>query len=160
MAILDEKGRLFGRINVLDLIVLLAVLGAGSWYVYDKFLKPPVDVGNDTVEVTFLVTPLRQESVDKVKPGMEIFDNRKPQFLGEVVSVRSELAKSFGPNGEVVATSSFFDLYVTVRGQGNITKSSVSLGGVAMKVGAEVPLSSNVWSGVSRVLVIPPLKSE
>ncbi|HWI61030.1 MAG TPA: DUF4330 domain-containing protein [Symbiobacteriaceae bacterium] len=160
MTIIDQKGRLFGKVNLLDLLVVLAVLGAGSWYVYDKFLAPPPPVGNDTVEVTVLVREVREATVNIVQPGLQVSDSRNNAYLGEVIAVRTVPAKKFGDNGEVTATGTFFDHYVTIRGKGNITAASITLGGVAMKVGAEQPLASNVWKGVSVITVIPPLASK
>ena len=36
---LDEKGRLFGKISIIDLLVIVVIVGAVAWFGYSMFGK-------------------------------------------------------------------------------------------------------------------------
>jgi hypothetical protein len=58
VAIVDKKGRLFGLINLLDLIVILLVVGVAGLFTYRHFHKAgtaAVEGRDQTIEVEFRV---------------------------------------------------------------------------------------------------------
>lgn len=86
--LLDEKGRLFGKISIIDIGVLLlivALLGG----VYYKFFM--VDKSNnaakyDTFEYKILVEEVRQQSVDAIEIGANIYDVKTDAPMGKIIS--------------------------------------------------------------------------
>ena len=56
MKIIDEKGRLFGKINLIDLLVIvlvIAIIAAVGWKLVGK--KAAASVSDNTHEMTFTV---------------------------------------------------------------------------------------------------------
>ncbi len=86
--LLDEKGRLFGKISIIDIGVLLlivALLGG----VYYKFFM--VDKDNnaakfDTLEYKILVEEVRHQSVDAIEVGADIYDVKTDSPMGKIIS--------------------------------------------------------------------------
>ena len=94
---IDEKGRLFGKINIADLLVLLVIVIAGAVLGF-KFLGPnsSVAVNPKTVHVTYqvLVESVQPEVYESVKAFVDAGDATlmaSGEMLdGQVVAVESQ----------------------------------------------------------------------
>lgn len=126
--LLDEKGRLFGKISIIDIGVLLlivALLGG----VYYKFFM--VDKDNnaakfDTIEYKVLVKEVRQQSVDAIEIGADIYDVKTDTPMGKIISKEAlpatdQLTKA---DGTVVIAEKpgKFNVLVTIQVPGIETK--------------------------------------
>ena len=157
MTIIDQKGRLFGKVNLLDLIVVLAVLGVAGWFGYKTFFEPEKAVGNQTVEVEFLVARVRSATIEQLQvtnPPTQIFDAKSGALLGTIVAVRTQPARVLGDQSEFVAET-YFDHYITVRGMGIVSDAGTTLGGIPMLVG-EQPLKTATWKGIATTWDLTP----
>ena len=64
MKIIDEKGKLFGKINIIDLIIVLVIF-ALSAATFIKFRTSDAYMSKDTIiEYTLLVENVRTPTVD------------------------------------------------------------------------------------------------
>ena len=82
MKIIDEKGRLFGKINLIDLLVLVlvvAVVLAVGWKLVGK--KAAASVSNNNHEITFTVLfedqPIEVAEFAETQIGKQIVNNAK-----------------------------------------------------------------------------------
>ena len=80
MKLIDAKGRLFGKINIVDffIIVLLIVIIPGFFYVYTVLAKRPAWVPSKWVKVE-AVTFTIPEIADIIKPGDIHYAFKKPR---------------------------------------------------------------------------------
>ena len=85
MKIIDEKGRLFGKINLIDLLVLLlvvAVVLAVGWKVVGK--KAAAAVSDNQHELTFTVLfkdqPLEVAEFAETQIGKQLVNKAKPMI--------------------------------------------------------------------------------
>ena len=87
---IDEKGRLFGKINIVDLLVILVILIAAA-VLGVKFLSPnsSVSVNPKTIHVTYKVL------VESVQP--EVYENIQ-QYIPSTLMASGEML-----DGQVVA---------------------------------------------------------
>lgn len=150
MAVIDQKGRLFGKINLLDLVILLVVLAVAGRFGYGKLVKKEaVTAGTKTVEVQFLFAAVRQPSIDQLKvttPPTKVYESKSGAYLGEIVAVSTKPATITGEGAEY--TSAFkYDHTVTIRGAGIVSENGLSLGGLEMKVGRGQDLRTATWAG-------------
>lgn len=149
MAILDGKGRLFGKINLLDLAVVLVVLAAVGYLGYG-YLNPNANMpeGEDRViRVTFLVPGVKQPTVDQLQPKMRVKESKTLREMGTIVEVKTLPAKMTGPAGEYESKFAF-DHYVTIEGPGRVVPDGVTmLNGLEMWVGGQNFLVSGEWKG-------------
>lgn len=156
MAILDSKGRLFGKVSILDvgaaLVILLVIVGI--------FFFPGTSgsvaqlSGTKPVEVDVIVRGLsvRQPEVlmsqFKQEKKTNIIIRNQPYGQVDIKSVQ-ELPRTLAvpqPDGSVKersdprANSFSLDMMMTLGGQGTVTKDGIVLGNSKIKIGTPVEL--------------------
>lgn len=90
--IIDEKGRLFSKISIVDIAVLVFVICA-ALFVGLKFFAPAGDIADAqqiTYEYSFRVDNIRQASVDALEKsqGQSVYDS-EGVFLGTLTDITS-----------------------------------------------------------------------
>lgn len=90
MKIVNEKGKLFGLINIIDLIVVLIlaliVVGGAS-----RLKTKPIIVNEDSKAViTFEVSDVRMATVENIIVGDPIYHYDKGGFIGNITDVKVE----------------------------------------------------------------------
>lgn len=101
---LDNKGRLFGKVSIVDLlvVVIIAVMLVGAFTAYQKIHNKSILTENkslvqnntlDTLEVTMRLKEVRQISMDAIHVGDEVYMKDTGKYLGEIIRVSSEPAK-------------------------------------------------------------------
>lgn len=141
MALADNKGRLFGRINIIDfVIILLIILIAVGGYVFffGGSDKQVTDTGK--VMYDFEITNVNKDFVDAITPGDPIRDSTRGNELGTVVSKVSRGATMLNEdliNGKYIIAEvpDAYDVVITIEANGNITPANVIVGGAEIKVG-------------------------
>jgi len=126
--LLDEKGKLFGKISIIDIGVLLLIVALFCGVYYKFFM---VDKNNnaakfDTLEYKVLVEEVRQQSVDALEIGADIYDVKTDSPMGkivgkEVLPATDQLTKA---DGTVVIAEKpeRFNILVTIQVPGVETK--------------------------------------
>lgn len=90
MKIINEKGKLFGIINVIDLSILL-IVGLILVGGISRMKSQPM-ISNDATEgtITFEVLNIRMVSVENINIGDSIYHYDKGTYIGEIVEVSHE----------------------------------------------------------------------
>ena len=179
MKIIDSKGRLFGKLSVLDLaaagVILLVIIGV--------FFFPGTPITNsivaqtklETVEVNVLVRGLGVEDLDSL---IEEFEGEKPtdivirnQPAGQVEIVESQLLPRTTavpqPDGTVKALPDprpeidmLRDMLLTLRGKAEITSSGVVLdSSKKIKIGSSIQLQGDMYDFNGTIIAIKPVES-
>lgn len=122
--IIDEKGKLFGKISIVDILIVAVLLAAigGVYYKFGRsktvtpFTKP------DTIEVSFYIEDIPEFVANTIKEGDLVKDKVNGIVIGKVSSVTVGAGIVYYPNsdGKVVASSKpgYASVQFTVRGQG------------------------------------------
>jgi len=86
--LLDKKGRLFGKISIIDLgmLLLIVVLMVGAYYKFFMVDKSNNAAKFDTLEYKILVEEVRQQSVDAIEVGADIYDVKTDSPMGKIVN--------------------------------------------------------------------------
>lgn len=159
--LMDSRGRLFGLINIIDLLVILAIVAAGYGFLHSRLAArglAELRGKEQTIEVTFVVSNVRPATVNVIKPGDRVNDSRTNTYLGEVVSVDvrpAEIAVQ-GPDGRIYESTSQTrkDVWVTLRGPGRVSPNAILLGSTEVRIGAQVSLKTNIYAVQSTVMAI------
>lgn len=153
MAVLDNKGRLFGKFNLLDLAVVLVVLAVVARFGYQAYQGRQVaPVGNEReISVVMRFASVAEATTKWVKVGDEMYDSKSRTYLGKVTAVRSEPAlvvvtSEDGRSYEHLSKHRF-DFYVTVTGPGRVSPNGVTMGGFEMVIGRTNYVRTALWSG-------------
>ncbi len=153
MAIVDQKGRLFGKVNLLDLVVVLAILAVAGRFGYQHYMgKQAAPTGEDKqVAVTMKFAAVQQPTVDNVPVGTAIYDSKSGGYLGKVVDVWSQPATVFttSVDGRMFEAPSKdrVDFFMVVAGRGRVSPNAVTLGDFEMKIGRTNYVKSRLWAG-------------
>ena len=151
MQIIDNKYRLFGVVNLIDLVVVFAVL-AGGFAVY-RVLSPttPVAVTKDTKAITFTVFCPAARNVDasQIEVGDLIYKTTG-KSIGKVTAVK--IVPSPGDvwdptTGKIVGYQSSFatDVYITVVAQGQPTSTGVTVGDIQLHGNQPMPIMTSTF---------------
>lgn len=118
---IDDKGRLFGKINLVDAVVLLFVLLAlaGAFYRFyftSRIMQPAVP---ERITYKATLAGVRQVSADTLNVGDKVFLEPSNQFMGTIVEKVVEPAKGdvVKTNGEVVEAvmPGRFNVHMTIN---------------------------------------------
>jgi hypothetical protein len=162
VAVIDGKGRLFGKVNLLDLVVVLAVVAVVARFGYQKVAAKAVAPASQdkTVQVTFLLGMVQQFTADEMKEGDLVYDSKSGSLLGKVTATRKEPANvvRMGPDGHFWQNQSttHFDCYVTVEGPARTTDKGTTMHGIEVKVGRAIDLTTARWAGAGVPVILPP----
>lgn len=111
---IDEKGRLFGKINIVDLLVILVVL-IGAAVLAVKFLSPKGGASKTPVTYTVLVENVRQEVYENIQQNIPSTLMAAGELLdGQVVAV------SAVPHVQQATLGTVSNTLVLPIGEGNL----------------------------------------
>ncbi|HOJ11745.1 MAG TPA: DUF4330 domain-containing protein [Clostridiales bacterium] len=157
--LIDEKGRLFGKVNIVDLIVV-AVIVLGVLGVAYKYVKSSSSLFKKTedLQIVFYNEDLPKYVADSIKVGDKVKDSVKNTVFGEVASVETDNSVVFAPNdkGELTQTTrpGYVSMKLTVKGKGIYTDTGVIFNNTDYYVGRSLELRAGngvIWTRVSEI---------
>lgn len=146
MALIDDKGRLFGKINIIDLAIVLIIIGVvtGSLYKLQLFGRHTSD--ERPVTVTLYLKEVSQETVDALQVGDMLTESTENLPLGKIVDreVRRTIKDTPTADGRLVAAASptKFDVYLTTEGNLRVIGDQVFVGRRDIKIGLSLNIKS------------------
>lgn len=138
--LLDERGRILGRVNVVDALVLVIIIGllvfavsrSGIWA--DATSKTPVSV---TLSLQNVRNDIAKSIEKSWRTGTVL--SSQGSSLGTVKSIKvtKAIEENMTPEGQVntFASSLNSDVTVVIAGSGLVSRDSVSIGGVSIMIG-------------------------
>lgn len=166
MKIIDKKGRLFEKINVVDIAVILLLIFAIA-AVGIKFRQVKTTQGGDkTIEYTMVVERLRQPSVDAIESEYTgIQDAETKKDLGEIISIRKaparELVKLASGEYTFAEYDDKYDLTITLRTKGSETPQGFySASGKLLMVGDTLGISNGHAQTFGEVLSVEVIEKQ
>lgn len=125
MKIIDRNGRLFGKISVIDVIVILAVIVV-ALAIYVKTHKPQTgsNVSTTTVVYQMKVDNQPEYMLQAIQVGDQIYDKERSTggSLGTITDIQvsdgTYEAKLNDGTYEVVPAENRYNLLLTIRGEG------------------------------------------
>jgi len=152
MALIDGKGRLFGKVNIIDLLIVLLIISivGGAYRVFFGGRSKQV-VETSKVTYDFEITNVNMEFVDAINPGDPIRDSVRGNEIGTVVSKTSRNATMLNEdliNGKYVIADvpDMYDVIITIEGQANITPANIIIGGAEIKVGKKFSIKGKGYA--------------
>ena len=137
---IDDKGRLFGKINIIDLAVLAVVLLLIAGFLYRE-KSSNVIVNPKTVVVKVVCPFVYPDVVPNLKAGDQLVASGQlvPVYIKEV-DIRPAMTTVSKPDGSMILTTNPFrkDIFVTLEGKTNaISPAEIVLGGQKIRTGKE-----------------------
>ena len=99
---MDKNGKLFGKISIFDIIILLlvVVVGMGTFYKF-RSEQTNVEGGQKPLVYTVRIPNVRWFTLKYYEEGQRCFDTKSNEEIGQIVAIRSE---------------PFYDIYQDMRG--------------------------------------------
>lgn len=127
MKIIDRNGRLFGKISIIDVIVILAVLVV-VLAIYVKTHKPQTGSNVDTTTIVYQmqVDNMPEYMLQAIQKGDQIYDKERSTggSLGTITDIQvsdgTYEAKLSDGTYEVVPAENHYNLLLTIQGEGLI----------------------------------------
>ena len=154
--LIDSRGRLFGKVNVVDILVL-AVVVALAVFVGLRLSGSDAAASTETkpVTVTFLLQPAHERMIDSYTVLGDVKDDQG-RFIGTIakteVAERNQVAVSGRDWAFTLDFAAPPAVIVDVAAEGRISGDSVHVGPLAARAGAIVQLVGPGWEGEARIL--------
>ena len=160
MRFLDDKGRIFGAVSVVDIFaVLLLVIFAYTGAV--RFLgwgTARYDTGDIEFSAVAEITDVRQATVDAINEGDVVRDHITGHIIGSIVDkqVRPYRTPVETADGDVIIAEvpERYTILVTVEGLGYDTGDVIQVASHQLRIGASLMLETRTYSVHSTVLQI------
>lgn len=144
MRLIDEKGKVFGIINIIDLIILLLIVlvGAGAAY---KFTHKTAQGEIKTVEFEVMVPCVRPELAEAVKVGDKMVQGGSyTPVTVKSVDIKPGLSVNLNAQGHKVISYDPYmkDVFVVNEGKVNISSATITMGGQEIRIGKDYYVKS------------------
>ncbi|SHM58532.1 protein of unknown function [Caldanaerovirga acetigignens] len=161
MSFIDKKGRLFGLINVIDLLVIILVVAVAARFVLNPQKNSSV-AEEKTIQVVMLVKDVRDATAKVIKEGDIVRETKTNNLLGKVTKVEVKPAETLvnTADGRVLSVLNpvLKDVYVTVEGSATVGENAIVLGGTEIRIGTAVQMKTNLYAVVATVMEINEFK--
>jgi hypothetical protein len=149
--VLDDRGRLFGKLNLVDLLVLVVVVALLVF----AFMRFSGSGGEQaTIRTTFAVERIRDVTIAQFDEGVEVRDDTGT-LLGTVQDFRVSPFPEAVPDAEgnlhLRDSPVFFDMVVVVEGTGFASASQVRVGSVPLLVGRILIIRGPTFEVTARI---------
>jgi len=160
MSLFDNKGRIFGIINVIDLLVILLIVVVVARFMISSQNKP-ASVQTKNIQVTLLVKDVRDATSSVIKDGDIIRETKTNLLLGKVTNVDVKPADTLvnTADGRVVNYPNpvLKDVYVTFVGSGTAGENAIVVGNSEIRIGTQLSVKTNTYAVITTVMGIKVL---
>ncbi|QIB26986.1 DUF4330 domain-containing protein [Caloranaerobacter azorensis] len=163
MKLIDNKGKIFGTINIIDIavIIILVVLIVGGINRFTR-VTPQVIEESQRAIVKIEISKVRQPTVDGIKEGDILYHYDKGRVFGKIIS------KEVINSKEAVATSDGkivladipgkYDVILSVEANAINTSNVIIIGGEHTRIGSRFKLKNRKIAVFGTVLGIDLLE--
>ena len=100
---IDEKGKIFGKVNLLDLIIILVIILAVMFGGYYFISHKGADGSKLTILYTVEVTKKDEAYFSHIIEGENVVDGKTKQPMGRIVSYEKMPARILTQNNETMS---------------------------------------------------------
>lgn len=145
--LLDDHGRLFGRLNVVDLLVVLLVIVLVV-FAYLRFASGEETAVRTTLVVDDVRNPIAEQIAEQL-PAEESVRDRSGTPLGRLIDVEVLPSPVEVPtaDGQLVTDESelYSDVWMVVEGTGQQSEHEIRIESVRLRVGHTLVISGPGW---------------
>lgn len=160
MSLFDNKGRIFGIINVIDLLVILLIIVVAARFMINSQNRP-ASIQAKKIQVTLLVKDVRDATSSVIKDGDIVSETKTNLLLGKVTKVEVQPADTLvnTADGRVVNYPNpvLKDVYVTFVGSGTAGENAIVVGNSEIRIGTQLSVKTNTYSVITTVMGIKVL---
>lgn len=161
MKIIDNKGKLFGKVSIIDIIIVLSILFVATVFVLNSRGKVEVPVSVDsTVEYTTVLKAynLNTTAIEPFTVGDNVYSS-SGELIGKItdIDVKQGYTKEKLQNGTYIdfPNPEYLDYFLTIEGTGTLTdKGFKAQGSFSVVPNDTIKIASKVYYGNVVVLSV------
>ena len=162
MRLIDEKGRLFGKINLIDLIIILVIValvcGIGFKLFFSNDEASPSEPSISTqAKVDILLKTVNYEVAGGIEEGDTlIINNAESDIKVDSIVVKDSMAANPDSNGIVVLSPNPLhkDMTVTVFMDVSVSSGGIAYKGEMLKINNNFNVETNDFCCVGKIIDI------
>lgn len=140
-----KKGMIFGKINIIDLAILLIIIAGVAFFAVKFMTTGTVETVKDTVTITYFEEECPAYVIENTNVGDPVLDGTTNGSLGVVTDVKVDESVTYNVNnstGEVTLGSKegYVSAYITTEVEGTLTANGVVIDGTLYSIGHTVVL--------------------
>lgn len=147
MKIIDEQGRLFGKINIIDfifLILVIGVLGAGAM----RLTKDPIPTETiGQAEIELHIQGIGEVGAAVIEVGQEVYHYDDNELMGTIQKIEVEpLVEASKEGGQWTETEvpNAYLVKLVIEGPVKLGEVTIQTGSQDLLIGSEYRLKSNI----------------
>ena len=152
MKIVNEKGKLFGLVNVIDLLIvfvlIIGVVGVLKYKDIGNIMSKLSSDESGSVYITYSINGVKDVSVEGISMGDTFFDEDSRQIIGPVVEKSATHTKISTTNsdGEYVYSEipDRYDLLIKVKAEGSWNNLEINVNNNDIQIGEKQEISSRI----------------
>ena len=140
-----KKGMIFGKLNIIDLAIILVIIAAVAFFANRFMTTGTVTTVPDKVQIVFFEEECPEFVPEQTHVGDPVMDGTTNNSLGVVTDVKVDksITYSINPNTNEVTLGSkegYVSAYITAECEGTLTDNGVVIGGTLYSVGHTIVL--------------------
>lgn len=162
MKFIDKNGRFFGKVSILDVVIVLVAVMLICSFVYSRFGKNDSNISVSNEEITFLseikVFGVADTELSPFYDTKNIYSS-DGDLIGEIISVKKEPTKTKFKTGDGkyidTVSEGFYDYFIEVKGKGTQSDKGIFASGtVAIIPNNVLNISTKLFTGSAIVLSV------
>lgn len=154
----NNKGKLFGIFNILDIVILIIIVSiiAAGVYFYGQY-KDNQAANLQTVEYDVEIKGVDEKFIAAINDGDFIRESVKGNNLGRVAGLSYTKATNINSdfiNGKYVTTEvpGKLDMVLKLTADASVTSRSVTVGGLEIRIGQKIYVKGKGYAGEGFIL--------
>lgn len=159
MRVLDDKGRLFGVVNIIDLVLVIALIAvamAGVSLVTNRAPTTVVARADKNIAYDMVVRQIRPEQVGYLRVGDVVKRHLTQGIVGTIAHTEVSVAESIGIDSEgrqkISLSPRDKDVFLTIEATGRAGKDIIAVGNEVIKVGDKFDIDTRMFTGEAIIL--------
>lgn len=160
MKVIDEKGKIFGKINIFDLFVLLAlviIIGLVGYKTIDKKRQSNNQIPTKTYIVTVKSFEMPPTYTEALKKDNRIYYDIDKFVNAKIIDIREEPAKITvqTPDGQLIEVESdtLQDVTIDLEVEDSLTTDDIRIGRYAVAVGGRITVKTIYAMGADSLVL-------
>jgi len=158
---LDNNGKLFGKINLIDLIIVLVLIALVTFVALKVVHKDDGQASLSQVSISFYGEEAPDYVANALEKGASVLDSKENVTLGTIqdFEIAAPLGYDTNANGEVqeVVRQGYNSVSVTAIGSGVIGEHGVTIDGVLYGVGHTLTIYAGKAKLYLKISAIEPV---
>ena len=144
MKIIDERGSLFGKINIIDLFVVILILSVIPMVIWgSRLASHPESLPKETIEVKIKLNAIIPELAEVIKEGD--VEEDKSGIVGRIVKIISNEPQKILSMGENIE-SGYREIRLLLELSCVVGEGTIKYGNNVLRIGAGLTFTTDIYT--------------